>query len=120
MIVPHGSLHYLPFAALHDGTNYLAASLNMRYLPSASVHQYLRRHASTGVAQMLVLGNPDLGNPQLDLPGAEVEAKMIARLVPDSKIVTRLAASETVFKQIAGNYRYLHVAAHGEFVGDTP
>jgi CHAT domain-containing protein len=120
VIVPHASLHYLPFAALHDGSNYLAASHNMRYLPSASVHQYLRKHDGTGVAQMLVIGNPDLGNPQLDLPSAEAEAKMIAKLVPESRLLTRLAASETVFKQTAGSYRYLHVAAHGEFVGDTP
>ncbi|MET0857323.1 MAG: CHAT domain-containing protein, partial [Telluria sp.] len=120
VIVPHGSLHYLPFAGLHDGKNYLAASHAMRYLPSASVHQYLRRHASTGVAQMLVFGNPDLGDPALDLPSSEAEAKMIGELVPDSKLLTRLAASETVFKQSAGNYRYLHVAAHGEFLSDTP
>jgi CHAT domain-containing protein len=120
VIVPHGSMHYLPFAALHDGKNYLVASHNTRYLPSASVHQYLRPHSGAGVAQMLVFGNPDLGNPQFDLPSAENEAKMIAKLFPDTKILTRSAASETVFKQIAGNYRYLHVAAHGEFLGDTP
>ncbi|MES2153276.1 MAG: CHAT domain-containing protein [Pseudomonadota bacterium] len=120
VVVPHGSLHYLPFAALHDGTAYLAASHNLRYLPSASVHQYLRPHAAAGVDHMLVFGNPDLGNPQFDLPSAEEEAKMIAATIPDSKILTRLAASETVFKEIAGNYRYLHVAAHGQFKGDTP
>ncbi|PIL42788.1 hypothetical protein CR105_22720 [Massilia eurypsychrophila] len=120
VIVPHGSLHYLPFAALHDGKNYLAASHNLRYLPSASVHQYLRRPSGAAVTQMLVFGNPDLRNRQLDLPSSEKEAEMIARLVPGSTILTRLAASETAFKHSAGNYRYLHVAAHGEFVGDAP
>ncbi len=120
VIVPHGSLHYLPFAALHNGKSYLAAAHNMRYLPSASVQQYLRPHASKAAASTLVLGNPDLRNPRLDLPSAETEAKMIAALLPDSKILTRLAASETTFKHIAGNYRTLHVAAHGEFLGDTP
>ena len=120
VIIPHGSLHYLPFAALHDGKGYLVASHNLRYLPSASVQQYLRPHAALGLDQMMVFGNPDLGNAQLDLPSAEEEAKLIAAMVPGTTILTRKAASETAFKRDAGKYRYLHVAAHGEFRSDLP
>lgn len=120
VIIPHGVLHYLPFAALHDGKNYLIADHNLRYLPSASVQQYLRPQRGGQLGNMLIFGNPDLGRPELDLPSAEEEANMIAKMVPESKILTRRAASETEFKQTAGNYTYLHVAAHGQFNGDTP
>jgi CHAT domain-containing protein len=120
LIIPHGSLHYLPFAALHDGKGYLVASHNLRYLPSASVQQYLRPHAALGLDHVMVFGNPDLGDARLDLPSAEQEARLIAALAPGSALLTRKAASETAFKRDAGNYRYLHVAAHGEFLSDAP
>jgi CHAT domain-containing protein len=120
VVVPHGILHYLPFGALHDGSNYLLASHNLRYLPSASVHKYLRPQQQKKLSNMLILGNPDLGRAELDLPSAGEEAAMIAGLVPESKILTRGLASETVFKQSAADYRFLHVAAHGQFKSDSP
>ncbi|MES2263939.1 MAG: CHAT domain-containing protein [Pseudomonadota bacterium] len=120
VIVPHGALHYLPFAALYDGQSYLLAKHELRFLPSASVHQYLRATQGGGMDSMLIFGNPDLGNPRLDLPSAEDEAKQIAKMVPNSRIVTRRAASETEFKQHAGQYHYLHLAAHGQFRDDSP
>lgn len=119
-IVPHGILHYLPFAALHDGQNYLLTKHSVRYLPSASVQKYIRPQRGTALDNMLIFGNPDLDRPELDLPSAEEEAKMIAQMVPQSKIFTRLAASETAFKQFAGNYRYLHLATHGQFNSESP
>lgn len=36
IVVPHRVLHYLPFAALHDGTQYLAQTHVLRVLPSAA------------------------------------------------------------------------------------
>ncbi|PWF49006.1 CHAT domain-containing protein [Massilia glaciei] len=120
VLVPHGILHYLPFGALHDGAGYLVASRSLRYLPSASVHKYLRPQRQQAPDRMLILGNPDLGRAELDLPSAGQEAAMLGALVPASKILTRAAASETAFKQSAPGYRYLHVAAHGQFKGDSP
>lgn len=120
VIVPHGALHYLPFAALHDGREYLLASHQLRFLPSASVQQYLRAPRTGGMDSVLVYGNPDLGNPQFDLPSAEEEARKIAAMLPGSRLLTRAAASETGFKQQAGQYRYLHLAAHGQFRAETP
>ncbi len=120
VLVPHGALHYLPFAALHDGSAYLQARHQLRYLPSASVQKYLRAPGKAALQPMLILGNPDLGNAELDLPAAEQEATAIARLAPDSRVLTRAQASEIAFRQQAPNYRYLHVAAHGEFKSERP
>ena len=120
VLVPHGALHYLPFAALHDGSAYLHARHQLRYLPSASVQKYLRTPGKASLPPILILGNPDLGREELDLPAAEKEALQIATLAPDSRVLTRAAASETGFRRLAPDYRYLHVAAHGEFLGERP
>jgi CHAT domain-containing protein len=37
IIVPHGITHYIPFAALFDGENYVLDSFNISYLPRASL-----------------------------------------------------------------------------------
>jgi CHAT domain-containing protein len=120
VIVPHGALHYLPFAALHDGKAYLPAAHQLRFLPSASVQQYLRAPRAAQMDSMLVFGNPDLGNPQLDLPAAEEEARKIAGMLPGSRLLTRGVASESAFKEVAPQFRFLHVAAHGQFRADVP
>lgn len=120
VIVPHGALHYLPFAALHDGKAYLPQGHQLRFLPSASVQQYLRPARPAQMNSMLLFGNPDLGNPQLDLPAAEEEARKISTMLPGSRLLTRSVASESAFKEIAPQFRFLHVAAHGQFRADVP
>ena len=42
LIVPHSGLHYLPFAALHDGKNYLLEKHALRVTTSASALKFLR------------------------------------------------------------------------------
>ncbi|MGV7208255.1 CHAT domain-containing protein [Oxalobacteraceae bacterium A2-2] len=120
LIVPHGALHYLPFGALHDGQDYLLATHQLRFLPSASVQHYLRAPRAQAIDNILIFGNPDLGRAAWDLPSAETEARLIADLLPVHRVVTRKAASETEFKRNAGAFRYLHLAVHGEFKGDAP
>lgn len=119
VLISHGPLHYLPFSALHDGKGYLIAAHNLRYLPSASVQKYIRPRRLKQLEQMLILGNPELGKKELELPSAEDEALMIANMVPQSELLTRSKASETAFKNKAGNFSYLHIASHGQFNADN-
>lgn len=119
LIVPHGPLHYLPFAALQDGAQPLLAARSLRFLPSTSVQKYIRPHTRSGMGKVLIFGNPDLGNAQFDLPSAEEEAKTIATLLPDSRILTRKLATETAFKTQARDFNYLHIASHGQFKSDN-
>ncbi|TXI75381.1 MAG: CHAT domain-containing protein [Dechloromonas sp.] len=118
LIVPHGALHYLPFAALHDGQGSLLSQRAIRVLPSGSVQKFLRTGERSKLAKMLILGNPDLGQAALDLPSAEIEAKVLADLVQGSTLVTRKAASESYFKTQAPQHVYLHIASHGQFRAD--
>ena len=119
LIVPHGFLHYVPFAALHDGKDYLVSSRALRYLPSASVLKYLKPLRTKSPDAILVLGNPDLGDPKLDLPNAEAEARMIAAMLPGNELLVRDKASKVAFKQFASNFHYLHIASHGQFNADN-
>ncbi len=115
LIIPHGMLHYVPFAALHDGTDYLVQSRSMRYLPSASVLKYLKPLRTKLPDAVLVFGNPDLGDSRYDLPNAEAEARMIAAMQPGNELLVRGKASESAFKEFAPSFHYLHIASHGEF-----
>jgi CHAT domain-containing protein len=119
-VVPHGSLHYLPFAALHDGKGYLLDKYSIRVLPSASVMKFLKADKEGRSGNMLVFGNPDLDDPNLDLPGAEEEARAITRKMQGSKLFTRRQATETAAKTAGGEFRFLHFATHGVFNADTP
>jgi CHAT domain-containing protein len=117
LVVPHGVLHYLPFAALYDGSDYLMQSTLIRFLPSASTIRFLRTPSGTQKDPVFVLANPDLQDPAMDLPFAETEGKFIAQNIPASEIFARAQASEEIFKSRAPAFRMLHVASHGEFNG---
>jgi CHAT domain-containing protein len=120
-VVPHGPLHYVPFAALSlDGVP-LIDRAPVRVLPSASVLRFLRSAPRQGGAdRLLILGNPDLGDQRFDLPGAEAEAASIKALFPGSVLLTRGAATESRLKAEGGLFPVIHIAAHGEFRTDDP
>jgi CHAT domain-containing protein len=120
LVVPHGALHYLPFAALRDDAGYLIERYSLRFLPSASVIRYLRAGGAAGRAGVLAFGNPDLGNAMLDLKFAEEEAMTIAQKIPQSRALLRKEATETAFREYAAGFNYLHFATHGEFNADAP
>ncbi|MDB5960559.1 MAG: hypothetical protein JWP59_1853, partial [Massilia sp.] len=124
LIVPHDSLHYLPFQALRDGAGsgarYLIERHPLAFAPSAGIALALgqRRvaadHAGASSAPRLVaFGNPGT-DAQLALPDAEREVKLIGDLFPNNSIFTQAAASKQQFRQIAPSAGILHVAAHAE------
>jgi CHAT domain-containing protein len=69
---------------------------------------------------MLVLGNPDLGNPQYDLDHAQEEALAIARIVPGATVLLRREARAAAIVRDGANYDAIHVAAHGVFDPGSP
>jgi len=115
LILPDRALHYLPFAALYDGSRFVVETHSLRVLPSVSVSQFIRKPSASGPPAALILGNPTL-----DLPGAEAEARGLAKALPGSKLLLGSAATkESLFEQ-AAKYRLIHIAAHGEFRADAP
>jgi CHAT domain-containing protein/tetratricopeptide (TPR) repeat protein len=115
-IVPHGSLHYLAFATLNDGRDYLIDRQKLFYLPAASVLKYtLARRNPEKKLQILAIGNPDLGNSSLDLPFAEREAGTLRWNYPDVTTLTRERATESWIRQHISEFGVIHIASHGEF-----
>jgi CHAT domain-containing protein len=115
-IVPHGSLHYLAFATLYDGRNYLIDRQMLFHLPAASVLRFTlsRRQAGKNL-RILAIGNPDLGDPSLDLPFAEREAGTLRWNYRDVTTLTRERATESWVRENIGKFGIIHLASHGEF-----
>jgi CHAT domain-containing protein/Tfp pilus assembly protein PilF len=116
VIVPDGVLNYMPFAALPtEGNYFLGDEFTIAYLPSAAT---LTKQASgTGGGSALLAFAPS----DARLPNAIAEARSIGRIFPrTSRVVTGRAATKTLFKELAGEYDYLHLATHGSLNRNAP
>lgn len=121
LVVAHGILHYLPFAALRAGDGTLLVDRYALYfLPSASVLTFLPPAPTATKGSLLALGNPDLGDPQLDLAYAGEEARALSNRFPDAHLLVRQAASETNVRTLGPGYQRIHIASHGRFEADAP
>lgn len=118
LLIPQGVLHYIPFAALYDGSEYLVKQYSLRNVPSASVLPFLQRTRAEG--DSLVLGDPDLGKAELRLKYAQTEAQSIAKILPRSTLRLGRQASETFLRSQGKNASTIHIAAHGMFHPDDP
>jgi tetratricopeptide (TPR) repeat protein len=58
IIIPHGVLHYVPFAALRDGANYLLDSFQISYAPTTSLLQSSLRRSVVGHSPPLIFCRP--------------------------------------------------------------
>lgn len=117
-IIPHGPLHYLSFATLFDGDRFLIDTHALFYLPSASILEYaLSKQTASNKKKLEVLavGNPDLGDPILDLPFAEQEVHAIGWNFPIITILTREKATRDWIVDNIDRFDIVHIASHGEF-----
>lgn len=117
IIVPHGPLHYLPFAALGDGNGrMLVEEFTLSMLPSASVLPFLDGAAPAPGAMPRVLA---LGNPDQTLPSAAAEARAVADLF-DGQALLGDQATESALRTHAPQADILHLATHGWYDPDAP
>lgn len=90
-------------------------------MPSASLIGFFKKERKVQQdVKILLIGNPDLGNPHYDLQYAELESKTISNLYPHSRMYLRNEASKSVFLREASHYDYIHFATHGIFREDSP
>lgn len=115
IFVPHGVLHYLPFHALHDGSEFLIDSHTISYAPSASVFALCHLQKSSASSGSLVLGLPDAQAPLI-----QSEVELVHKTLPGSELhVGDPVTHELLFGQ-APNKRLIHIATHGSFRPDNP
>jgi CHAT domain-containing protein len=118
--VPHGPLHYLPFAAMSYKGQYLGEGFSIFYLPGAGVLKYEMKKRAAHGWKVLAFGNPDLGNRELDLPYAEMEVASIKKIIPETDIFLRAEATKNKAMEMVGNYDIVHFATRGLLNGDLP
>jgi len=66
VVIPHETLHHVPFHALFDGAHYLVDSFAVSYAPSASIYMQCCKKLADPSGGSLILGVPDSRAP-LDL-----------------------------------------------------
>ncbi len=121
-IIPHGSLHLLPFQALMDPTGkYLAEKYTIFYSPSASVYfqNQSKEFIDGGKLLGMALGNLDIGTYG-GLPGTRIELERISQLWADSKSFFERNSTEEIIKSSGKAYQFIHLATHGFFNEDHP
>jgi len=120
LVVPHDTLHYLPFAALRTPEGrWIIEDYAVATLPSASVLKYLQAKGQGANAGALAVGNPDLG-PALTLRYAEREARAVGAHYPGATVLVRQAATEPKVKALSGSAGVLHFATHAEMNQKDP
>ncbi len=125
VIVPYRELHYIPFHALHNGSEYVVQSRTVSYAPSAAVLQKCLLKKQTETKDVLLMGFADEKIPLVD---KEIEslAKMFGRNKYPSHKLLRCRylkgkrATFAAFRESAGQADILHLACHGEFRPDNP
>ena len=122
VIVPHGLLTYLPFAALrNDATGrYVVEDHAVSYLPSASALPALRRGriatwtaAPDGSAAVFV---PD----PLALRATRGEASAVERSLTDTRVWLGTQATEARLRTALATLPIVHVAGHGVMNAANP
>jgi tetratricopeptide (TPR) repeat protein len=115
IVVPHGSLHRLPFQALFDGSHYLIDKFQIAYAPSATIYSLCQDRSTNGRTGALVMGVPDAVAP---LIGDEVKA--VAEIVPGAELLVGEKATAAVLREKGSQCRWIHIATHGHFRQDSP
>jgi CHAT domain-containing protein/Tfp pilus assembly protein PilF len=131
---PDGQLSLVPFAALHDGHQFLVERFDFTYLTSGK--DLLPRAQEAGPAgSVVVLADPDFtASPPastlsekresrawslVPLPGTRQEAKAIERLFPQAQLYLGPEATKERLLQLRAP-GILHLATHGIFLDDAP
>ncbi|MCE7981597.1 MAG: CHAT domain-containing protein [Caldilinea sp. CFX5] len=116
VIIPHTTLHYLPFAALRDERRkrYLIEEYAITYAPSASALPLIQAQRNINQGRLVAFGNPD-GT----LPEATTEVQRIAQLYDVTPWLGAQATESQLLDQ-ATQADIIHVAAHGVYDALNP
>ncbi len=115
LIVPHRSLHYVPFHALYDGAQYVIEQREVCLAPSASVLQYCLAQPDQPTRRAVLCGVPDAQTPRV-----RDEVQAIAPLFPQSELLLDDEVTLGTLRERAAHADILHLACHGQFRPDNP
>jgi CHAT domain-containing protein len=115
VFVPYRALHYIPFHALYDGSQYLVERYEVSYAPSAAVLHHCLNTPRRPLQRAVLVGVSDERNPQ-------VKDEVLALSALFSNPVTLIDAEATLpaLHQHTRHADLLHMACHGQFRPDNP
>jgi len=118
VILPFGSLYYLPFDALvvsEPGApvRYAIEDFRFSIQTGSTLDQLLAPARGKRAGSLLAIANPD-GT----LPGAQREVARITKSLPDARVLGKKDGTVKTFNTLAGGYRYIHLATHGVLDSD--
>ena len=132
-VAPDGALQLVPFAALHDGKDWLLARHSFSYL-SSERDTLDSRVPSAPTAPLVVTWSPPLADPPMpdprsgkplkpedfrSLPGVAKEAQLISALLPKSRVLDGAIVNDSLLLDVRAP-SILHIAAHGVFMDSGP
>jgi CHAT domain-containing protein len=122
VIIPNGSLHFLPFQALiNTNGEYLVQKFNLLYAPSASVFMVCNSRKIKPGSKFMGMALSDLVlQNKPGLPGTEDELRKILPLFPDNIATFGKESTETFVKKNAAGYNFIHFATHGSYNYSQP
>jgi CHAT domain-containing protein len=115
VVIPHRTLHYVPFHALCNEAGYVIQRREVCYAPSASVLLHCLARPQRSLERALLLGIPDVRTPHVH---AEIGA--LAQLFPQSVTLLDDQATLAALREHAPDADLLHLACHGHFRPDNP
>ncbi|OQA91425.1 MAG: CHAT domain protein [Elusimicrobia bacterium ADurb.Bin231] len=116
IIVPHLSLHYLPFSALiNTEGRRLIEKYEIVNLPSPRLLKKTGKTVTLSKLNALIIGNP-LG----DLKYAGKEARIISKILLNSKLLSGKNANKAAILKLLPDYSILHFACHARIDYDKP
>ncbi|MFO1419640.1 MAG: CHAT domain-containing protein [Candidatus Competibacteraceae bacterium] len=120
IIVPHGPLHYLPFAALRpEGGKFLIERVAITINPSTSVWFHNQASTPNNPKRALALLAPDLQSGDLPpLPGSAQEATALTQAFagPDAlRLLRGKEATESALRERVSLADVIHLSTHGNF-----
>jgi CHAT domain-containing protein len=115
IIVPHRSLHYVPFHALFDGAAYVIERREVCYAPSAGVLSHCLALPRRPIKRALLVGVADQQAPRV-----RDEVTALEPLFAEAVALLDEAATLQALNHHAPSADLLHLACHGQFRADNP
>ncbi|MEX2232125.1 MAG: CHAT domain-containing protein [Cyclobacteriaceae bacterium] len=122
VIIPHRSLHFLPYQALlSDKNSFLVEEFFITYAPASSIFYYCQQRQTKPGAAFLGMALADLTiGKHTSLPGTKAEVNLLSQLYTEFESKYGASCEETYIKNNIQKFDYVHIATHGIFNEQEP
>jgi CHAT domain-containing protein/Tfp pilus assembly protein PilF len=122
VVVPHRTLHFLPFQALTSEKNtFLVEDFIISYAPASSIFYYCQQRTTKSGNSFLAMALGDLTiGRHSSLPGTKAEINLLSQLYTQFEGKEGSSCQETYIKRNIERFDYVHIATHGVFNDQEP